>query len=201
MHRAPTGNVMMDKPEFDATKHHRRSIRLPHFDYAQPGGYFITICTHNRSCLFGDVINGEMILNEYGIAARDEWLKTLKIRENIKLDEFVIMPNHIHGIIRILERKGTMHRAPTDDRASTLEQFGKPTSNTIPNTVRGYKSAVTNQINIVRRTPGLPVWQRNYYERVIRHEKELSETRQYIINNPVNWEMDENYPVVDLPQD
>jgi putative transposase len=78
-------------------------------------------------------------------------------------------------------------------RAPALERFGKPTSNTIPTIVRGYKFAVTNQINIIRRTPGLPVWQRNYYERVIRDEKELFETRQYIINNLLNWEMDENY--------
>lgn len=142
--------------------HCRRSIRLKGYDYSQAGLYFITICTQNQLCLFGEIADngrGTMIcaLNEYGRIAEKEWIKTSKMRKNIQLDGFVIMPNHIHGIIEIIDYRGTMHRAPT------VEQFGKPTSNTIPTIIRGYKSAVTKQINILRKQHGVPVWQRNYY--------------------------------------
>src|SRR5450759_2947031 len=88
--------------------HNRRSIRLKGYDYSQAGLYFITICCFNRECLFGDVVNGEMVLNEYGTIACNEWLNTPNIRKNVELDVFVIMPNHMHGII-ILNRRGELH--------------------------------------------------------------------------------------------
>ncbi|HAY70319.1 MAG TPA: hypothetical protein DCX89_00365, partial [Saprospirales bacterium] len=84
---------------YDPTKHHRRSIRLKGYDYSRAGLYFITICTQNRACLFGEIKNGEMILNQYGQIAANEWMKTTEIRSNVELGELIIMPNHIHGII------------------------------------------------------------------------------------------------------
>lgn len=90
--------------------HHRRSVRLKDYDYSQEGAYFITVLTRNRECLFGRIKKGKMILNKYGMIAKDEWLKTQKMRRSIHLDEFVIMPNHMHGIIEITSRKGTMSR-------------------------------------------------------------------------------------------
>ena len=174
--------------------HHRRSIRLTEYDYSQAGLYFITICTQNRECIFGEIVDdgkGTMIcaLNEYGGIAEKEWIKTSAIRPNIRLDVFVIMPNHIHGIIEInaADGKGTMHRAPT------AEQFGKPTSNTIPTIIRGYKSSVTKQINILRNKPGVPVWQRNYYEHIIRNEKSCYQISEYIQTNPLKWQNDKYY--------
>ena len=172
--------------------HHRRSIRLKEFDYSSAGAYYITLCSFNRENIFGELENGRVFLNEYGEIAREEWGKTAEIRRGIELDEFVIMPNHMHGILWI-EGRGTKHRAPT------IEQFGKPTSNTIPTIIRGFKSSVTKRINTKRADFNLPlmtVWQRNYFEHVIRDERDLFNVRQYIQNNPKNWEEDENFPLV-----
>ena len=134
--------------------HHRRSIRLKEFDYSSAGAYYITLCSFNRENIFGELENGRVFLNEDGEIAREEWGKTAEIRRGIELDEFVIMPNHVHGILWI-EGRGTKHRAPTEEegdtgtkhRAPTIEQFGKPTSNTIPTIIRGFKSFVTKRIN------------------------------------------------------
>jgi len=177
------------------SKNHRQSIRLPGYDYTQPGAYFITITTHNRESLFGQIDDGVMLLNEWGEFARAEWLNTTKIRPYVELDEFCIMPNHIHGIIVIREHsdrgmardgRGTARRAPTEIITPT-EQFGKPISHSIPTIVRAYKSAVTKRINEINHTPGAPIWQRNYYEHIIRNDIELNRIRGYIINNPLVW--------------
>ena len=184
--------------KYDPQKHHRRSIRLKNYDYASPGAYFVTIVTHRRQCLFGNVMDGQMRLNEFGEIVRDEWLKTETIRPRVQLDEYVIMPNHVHGIIIINDdnRRGTLQHAPTImQRTPTIEQFGKPTSDSIPTIIRLLKSATTKRINEYRNTPAVPVWQRNYNEHIIRNETELQQIRQYIANNPINWENDENYMI------
>ena len=173
-------------------RHNRRSIRLKEYDYSQPGWYFITICSQNRDTLFGDVIDGKMVLNDAGEIVNMEWQKTAEIRKNIIIDQYAIMPNHLHGIIGIVDEedipgKGTMHRAPT------IEQYGKPTSNSIPTIIRGFKSAVTKKINIKNNTPGAPVWQRNYYERIIRDDPELNRIRKYINENPFKWQIDKYF--------
>jgi len=144
----------------DPDRHHRRSIRLKGHDYAQPGAYFVTVCTRDRACLLGDVVDGEMRLNEYGMAVREEWLKTAELRDNVETDACTVMPNHIHGIVIITEgSRGTARRAPT-------ERFGKPVAYSIPTIMRAFKSASTKRINEMRKTPGTPVWQRSYYEHV-----------------------------------
>ena len=184
-----------DNMKNNPATHHRRSIRLKGYDYSQAGLYFITMCAQNRLCLFGKIVDdgrGTMIcaLNEYGRIAEKEWIKTPKMRPNIRLDVFVIMPNHIHGIIEINEiadGRGTTHRAPT------VEQFGKPTANTIPTIIRGYKSSVTKQINILRNQTGVRVWQRNYYEHIIRDEKSYFQIAEYIQTNPLKWQNDKYY--------
>ncbi len=174
---------------YNSQKHHRRSIRLKDYDYSQPGVYFVTLCSWNRECLFGEIVDEEMGLNEYGLVVQQEWIQTGTMRSNVTLDEFTIMPNHLHGILIIHdERKGTLQRAPTTER------FGKPVSNSIPTIVRLFKSSVTKQINQIRNHPGLPVWQRNYYERVVRNEKELFKIREYIQNNPMQWDIDGDNP-------
>ena len=161
--------------------HHRRSIRLKNYDYASSGAYFVTIVTHGRQCLFGAIVDGAMRLNEWGAIVCDEWLKTEIIRPRVQLDVFVIMPNHIHGIIIVNDVdgccRGTLQRAPT------IEQFGKPTSDSIPTIIRLFKSATTKRINEYRNTPAVSVWQRNYYEHIIRNETEWQRIRQYIANN------------------
>ena len=120
--------------KYDPQKHHRRSIRLKGYDYTQPGAYFITICTYQRLHVFGEIINGEMVLNDIGKIARDEWFKTAELRPYVKLyeDEFMIMPNHGHGISWIIENGARQHRAPTD----VIEKFGRPVKGSIPTIVR-----------------------------------------------------------------
>ncbi len=175
--------------------HHRRSIRLQGYDYAQAGAYFITVCTQNRHHLFGKIIDGKMALNDVGGIVADEWMKTAEIRNNIKLDEWVIMPNHFHGILIIESRStGTARRAPTDARRpptrTPTEQFGKPVSGSLPTIIRSFKSAVTKRVNEIRNMPGAKLWQRNYWEHIIRNENEYHRIAQYIHDNPAKWEND-----------
>jgi len=206
-------------------KYRVESIRLLGYDYSQPGAYFITIVTHNRQCSFGNIIDDEMMLNEFGVLVQNEWLKTGIIRPNINIDAFVVMPNHLHGIIIITDndnghsrdsrdsrdsRRDTLQRVSTitdtitdtdtdtitdtemgtETDTGTIEQFGKPTKNSIPTIVRSFKSTTTKQINQMRQTPMQPLWQRNYFEHVIRDDNELTRIHQYIINNSKRWEED-----------
>lgn len=187
--------------------HHRKSIRLRHYDYSQSGAYFITMCTHNRECLFGEIIDKEMVLNNFGMIARDEWIKSAAIRFEIELDAFVVMPNHFHGIVMI-HRRGE-RRSPENDLVAQLgmisninrgdqpvaptEQRPGPKPKSIGALVAGFKSAVTKHINKISISPGLPVWQRNYYEHIVRDDKELNGFREYIDNNPMNWETDAEF--------
>lgn len=142
----------------------------------------------------------------------EEWQKTAQLRPEIDLGPFVVMPNHFHGIIRIVNlannessndvgsrRAVTLPKLETSDIqindpigiAENLERFGKPIAGSIPTIVRAFKSAVTKRINDLRATPGIPIWQRNYYEHIIRNEKEFQEIESYILNNPLNWLSDE----------
>ena len=183
---------------------HRRSIRLQGCDYSQAGAYFVTISIQGRACLFGDIENGEMVLNEYGCAVRDEWLKTAEIRAEIQTGEFVVMPNHIHGILVIgmgtaVMGSGTARRARTEytaRRAPTTERFGQPIAGSLPTIVRAFKSAATKRINEIRQSPGVPVWQRNYYEHVIRNDTDYRQIAEYISDNPRLWEEDTLHPDV-----
>lgn len=178
--------------KYDPKIHHRRSIRLQGYDYSQNGAYFITLCAQDRKPIFGKIVGGKMQLSPFGIIVRDEWLKTSEMRKNIEMDEFVVMPDHFHGIIVIDDAdigRGAMPR-------TQIEQFGKPTSNTIPTIIRGYKAAVTKQINTIQINAGVynmpeRIWQKNYYEHVIRNEASLNKIREYIMSNPLNWKEDD----------
>ncbi|MDO9300302.1 MAG: hypothetical protein Q7T89_02925 [Anaerolineales bacterium] len=187
--------------KFDPEIHHRRSIRLKGYDYTQPGAYFITFCTYQRMHLFGEVVDGEMVLNDAGKIARDEWFKTAEIRPYVKLyeDEFMIMPNHGHGIIWIVDDVGNDVGDDVGDdvgtrrrrvRTDVIEKFGKPVKGSIPTIVRAYKSAVTYAVNAAENQRGAVLWQKNYYEHIIRNDRELKNIGWYIVNNPLNWQMD-----------
>ncbi len=132
-----------------------RSIRLKGFDYSQPGSYFVTICTFDRKCLFGEVMGDQMKLNGLGELVNREWTKTAELRKNVKLDAFIVMPNHLHGIITLVEE------GITSEAATGVEAFEKPTSNSVPTIVRLFKAATTKQINLLRGPGNGPVWQRN----------------------------------------
>lgn len=164
----------------------RRSIRLPHYDYAQRGVYFITLCVQHRRSLFGDVIDGSMVLKNLGEIVATEWRRTSEIRPNIVVDEFVVMPNHLHGLI-VMEplRRGVSH--------TPGGKFRSP-AQTVGAIVRGFKGSTTRLINELQGTPGVMLWQRNYYEHIVRDDRELQRIREYIANNPAQWALDRENP-------
>jgi len=175
--------------------HDRKSIRLQEYDYANQGAYYVTICTWKRECIFGDLIKLSLQLNSLRDIVMQCWQDLPNHYRNIELDEFMIMPNHLHGIIWI---NGDIARAglplPTNvgaglKPAPTRKQHG------LPEIVRALKTFSSRQINQLRQTPGKPVWQRTYFDRIIRNETELYKIREYIRNNPLQWELDENNPV------
>jgi putative transposase len=177
------------KPKY---QYHRKSIRLAGYDYSQDGVYFVTLVTHDRAAIFGRIMGGEIVLSELGKIVNDEWLITEQIRSEIILDQFVIMPDHLHGILAIeSSSNGARPCASTETNSRTPSR--KPQS--LGSFIAGFKSSVTKQINLMRKTPGQPVWQGNYYDRVIRNERELDAIRLYIQANPQSWaEGNENRP-------
>ncbi len=189
---------------YDPDIHHRRSIRLQGYDYSRTGAYFVTLCTQNRECLFGEIENGKMVLNDAGLMVqivRDE------MRPNypgVETDDFIVMPNHIHGII-ILVGAGP---CACPDGPCACPDTGQPQNGgqpqgvaptlSLPDVVHRFKTMTTKRYTDGVKQSGWPpypgrLWQRNYYEHIIRNETELNKIREYIINNPFNWQSDEHY--------
>ena len=165
----------------------RRSIRLQGYDYSQAGAYFVTICTQNRECLFGEIMNGEMRLNDAGRIVVDEWLQTAKIRAEIELDEWVVMPNHFHGILVLSADVGAIHESPLQMTVTQRRNM------VLPNIIGRFKMLSAKRINALRHTAGAKLWQRNYWEHIVRNEPELNRIREYIHNNPAQWKSDQLY--------
>ncbi len=155
--------------------HNRHPLRLKDYDYSQPGAYFVTICTWHRDLVFGSIFDGKLILNDNGRAVEKAWLDLSRHYHNVMVDEFIVMPDHFHGILFLIE---------------TLQEKVQGLSEII----RGFKSRSARQINLIRDANGVPVWQRGYYDRIIRNSTELDLVRRYIIDNPSQWEIDEQFP-------
>jgi putative transposase len=168
--------------KYDPQKHHRRSVRLKGYDYSHPGAYFVTICVRDRECVLGGVVNGEMRMAEYGRIVHDFWAQVSVHFSNVSIDTFVVMPNHVHAIIVIHEPRRGGVTPPL--RKLTLGQI-----------VAYYKYQTTKQINKIRDNAGTPFWQRSFYDHVIRHHRELDAVRQYIADNPLKWELDQDNPI------
>jgi putative transposase len=205
---APTIYIKDATMRYDPDNHDRRSVRLNGYDYSQAGYYFVTIVTHNRTCLFGKIVDGEMRLNDAGIIARREW-RQLEMRfRYVRMDAFVIMLNHIHGIITIRDKvvgathpgqardpsgKEPLPIAATLGRGGSLQQDNNvahragPSPGSLGTIVGQFKSRVAKRL-------GFPVWQRNYYEHVIRDSEDLDRIHRYIESNPFNWTADEENP-------
>ena len=190
---------------FNPDIHHRRSIRLRNYDYSNEGAYFVTICTWKRECLFGDIREGSMRLNDLGTVIFSSWNNLTNHYRYIELDEFVVMPNHVHGILFIVGAAFMTPDCATDaaqpfvvDRGAmnqgAMNQGAMNRAPTVGEIVRGFKARCTIGINKLRQTPGYPVWQRDFFERVIRNEHELARIRDYISSNPMKWEFDKNHP-------
>ena len=168
----------------------RNNNRIPQHDYSKPGHYFVTICTQNRREMFGAIINNQMILNNTGCMVNSWWRKMFVKYKNISMNAYIVMPNHIHGIIHIV---GAGSPRPCDDIA--CDGIGRGNrAPTIGHMVAYFKYQSTKQINKSRNTPGKQIWQRNYYDHIIRNDRSLYRTRQYIKTNPFTWEYDRENP-------
>ncbi len=163
----------------------RRTIRLREFDYSLPGGCFFTISSFQREFLFGSINEEKTALNAFGKIVQSCWDTLNRHYNNIDLGSFIIMPNHVHGIIVIRDSNIDLRQ---NIRAGLRPA---PTKNgSLPEIIRVFKSFSTRTINELRKSPGIPVWQRNYYEHIIRDDEELGSIREYIENIPKNWMMD-----------
>jgi len=174
-------------PDFKPNQN-RISMRLPNYDYTQEGAYYVTMLTVNREFLFGDVVQGEIRLSAIGNIVKEVWHSIPLHFPHASVDHFVIMPNHVHGIINLV---GARHAVPLHYTKLNSEQFGKPLPGSIPTIIRSFKSEVTRRVNVLRRTPGAKLWQRNYYEHIIRNEKDYQSLLEYIHLNPIKWRDDD----------
>ena len=201
--------------KYDPNKHHRRSIRLKNYDYASAGAYFVTICVQHRQPLFGTIVNQTMVLNDAGIMVQTIWESLPKWFPHIEMDEFVVMPNHFHGILVIHagHNVGTSdHNTGTSDHNVGVSLVDTPmdapdtpdrattrVAPTLGNMIGAFKSITTHQyIQGVRQKDWPPfdgrLWQRNYWEHIIRDEQSLHRIRNYIQSNPISWEQDSLHP-------
>jgi REP element-mobilizing transposase RayT len=187
--------------KFDLLRHHRRSIRLKGYDYTRAGAYFVTLVAQGRECLFGEIAADAMALNEYGQIVAETWEWLAAQYPYVELDEWIVMPNHLHGMIVIMDdieaaqpvgaiRVGAIRESPLPEGKAPAQKR-KP----LGRLVGAFKTVSAKRINGLRGTPGVPVWQRNYYERIIRNERELDATRRYIIQNPLRWALDRENPM------
>ncbi|OAV75641.1 Transposase [Bacteroidales bacterium Barb7] len=199
--------------KYNSSIHHRRSIRLKGYDYSQAGLYFVTICVENRECLLGEILDDEMILNDAGKMVETEWLNLRNRYPNVELHEFITMPNHFHGILEITatvgaslvdapnnrEKRATTRVAPTVPTTPTTITTGTTIHDkTIGDMMDAFKSITTvKYIHGVKNMRWQPfngkIWQRNYYEHIIRNEQSYMNISDYIINHPAKWQDDKCY--------
>ena len=196
LHRCLPDKYASKPDDYNASspRQNRRSIRLRGYDYSQAGAYFVTLCTHNRQCLFGEMVDGKMQLNEAGRVVENCWNDIPLHFPHVELDEWVIMPNHVHGILSIAVSPDVGAKNFSPLQCSLKHQSAQRpcgTSKTIGSIVRGFKIGVTKWLR--NNTPIHDVWQRNYWEHIIRNEPELHHIREYIHNNPAQWELDRLY--------
>lgn len=208
--------MTMKTDKYNPDIHHRRSIRLKGYDYSRSGLYFITLCVVDRICVFGNIVDGKMQLNDIGRLVEEEWLNTVDVRNgDVRLHNYIVMPNHFHAIIEICECRGELHSPQilngcnmgececrgesyspqilNTDNVGECEKGEcdsplrmKSPSKTVGAIVRGFKGAVSRQL-------GYSVWQRNYYEHIIRTGESYRQISDYIVNNPTKWQDDKFY--------
>ena len=185
----------------------RRATRLQGYDYSQSGAYFVTICVQHRQCIFGTIIDGKMHLNEISKIVVEWWNHIPQHFSFVKLDEYVIMPNHMHGIIawdevgarspRPSDTTKVVEARPLCSQENARSRRGEVTSPLLGQIVAYFKYQSTKFINQHHNTPGKRIWQRNYYDHVIRDDNDLQRLREYIQNNPKKWELDQLHPDAD----
>ncbi len=169
----------------DSTLHHRRSIRLKGYDYTQPGAYFVTLLAYQRQCLFCKITNGQVSISPIGQILQDQWLKLPDYFPFLALGTFVIMPNHLHGILilKSVSKEQAPHQQTDEGSGPKGTQPGS-----VGAILQTYKSVCTRR---ARQYADIRIWQPNYYEHIIRTEEEWERIHQYILANPVNWVRDD----------
>jgi putative transposase len=197
-------------------KYRIESTRIPGYDYSQPVAYFVTICTKNRVQLFGNIVDGIMILNSTGSMIKNEWEKTGVLRKNVIIDEFVVMPNHFHGIIIINDvetprwdvskNNETTQRVVSTNNDKNISTWDVSKNNETTQRVVStpvikpgslgaiigqFKSITTKKFNLDYKKQNNSLWQPRYYEHIIRDDFDMNKIREYIVNNPLNWDKDE----------
>ena len=174
-------------------KYRIKSTRLKHWDYSSNGAYYVTICTKDREQFFCEIVNGKMKLSQIGKIVEYEWKQTCEIRKNVKLDEYVVMPDHFHGILFI---ENALHPVETPRRGVSTRHILNPPHNpewkpnSLGSIICQFKSICTKRIYAI----GFPdfAWQTRFHESIVRNEKHLNAIREYIINNPLKFELDKN---------
>jgi|GEM_PF-488169 REP element-mobilizing transposase RayT len=194
---------------YDPEKHHRRSIRLKGYDYTRPGAYFVTMCTEKGKCLFGEISDEIMQLNKFGTMIHACWNNIPKHFAHIRLDACVVMPNHIHGILIItdanIDRRGEAFSSPMKSCPGLVTENASPlhpitqsphgtSSGSLGAIMQNFKSVSTRKINQLNKSSGAMLWQRNYYEHIVRNEYALNAIRRYITYNPLMWSHDMDNP-------
>jgi len=169
---------------FNPNVHHRQSIRLKGYDYAQAGFYFVTICSHQRECLFGEIRDGEMRLSDFGKIMQECWQALSHHFDKVQLDAFVVMPNHLHGLILI----------DSQTKQATTSSSSGTARDSLSAIIQNFKSVSTRKFNQGRKVTGWHVWQRNYYEHIVRNETDLKRIQKYIAENPLKWDLDQLNP-------
>jgi REP element-mobilizing transposase RayT len=183
--------------KFNPDIHHRRSIRLRHYDYSQAGAYFVTVCTQNRECMFGKIVDRTMVLSDAGKMIQMVWDKLSIHYDGVDVDQFIVMPNHVHGILVLV---GAGPRAcPDTIYVKTGQPQGVAPTISLSDVMHRFKTFTTTQYRLgVNQYQWSPfpgkLWQRNYYEHIIRAEEDLNKIREYIVNNPAGWDKDEENP-------
>ncbi len=173
----------------------RRSIRLNGYDYTQAGAYFVTLCVRGRKCLFGQIHDEAMVLNRIGQMVQEEWIQSANIRREIELDVFVVMPNHLHGIVVIANTENRDGNNVSSQRKHISRMPIPPASQSLGAFIAGFKASVTKRYNCLKGGGDGPVWQRNYHDHIIRNEEDLRVIREYVAMNPICWEKDGFHPV------
>lgn len=185
------------RKQLDVEQHLRRPNRLRGYDYSQAGAYFVTIVAQDRVCLFGEVVDGVMCPSDAGRQVATAWNELPAHYPHVELDAFVVMPNHFHGVIMLTGSDA--NAGPAAGMEPCVGAGLKPALTTnarhgLPEILRAMKTFSGRHINAARNTPGAPVWQRSYYEHIIRDEPDLDRIRRYIDENPLRWETDEENP-------
>jgi putative transposase len=170
---------------------HPCGLRLPSYDYTAPGGYFVTLCTDKRASLFGNIADGTMKLSDLGLIIQKVWLEIPLHFKQVSLDEFIVMPNHLHGILHLNQIVEATHASPLQGDGHSRKTLASGSLGAI---IGSFKAAAAKHINSLYAFSNKSIWQRNYYEHIIRNELSLEKIQEYICNNPLRWHLDRENP-------